>query len=213
MIKMINFIRAEGRDVRRCPPDLSSKDVFQSEHWLIPQLEDDALLYSLHDIIGEDLEEEVSGVTVGVGQSEAAQLPQCTYDLSRVPGPDNPIYGIAELEQRVRSAQRDLENHKQLLASDLQLHGRLENGLTREDTILEARNSPQEIQTFDTETSSSGNASAMKGDTDSSYFASYSGHGRCFFDLPKCSKADADRHPRNNVERHSSNRCLSRFHI
>ncbi|CAF9913087.1 MAG: hypothetical protein ALECFALPRED_008628 [Alectoria fallacina] len=176
MIKMINFIRAEGRAVGRCPPDLSSTDVFQSEHWLIPQLEDDALLYSLHDIIGEDLEDEVSGVTVGVGQSEAAQPPQYTYDLSRVPRPDDSIYGIAELEQRVRSAQRDLENQKQLLASDLQLHGRLENGLTREKTILEAGNSPQEIQTFDTETGSSGNASVMKGDTDSSYFASYSGH-------------------------------------
>lgn len=208
MIKMVNFIRAEGKAVGRWPPDLSSKDVFQSEHWLMPQLEDDALLYSLHDVIGEDLEEEMSGVTFGVGQIEVTQLPQHDYYLSRNPRPDNPIYRIAEMEQRLKSAQKDLENHKQMLASDMQLRRRLDNGLTWEETTLEAHNSPQEVQVSGTEMESNGTTSKVNGDTDSSYFASYSGHGKSLFDLAICSSADMDRYPRNNVERHSSNRCL-----
>lgn len=176
MIKMVNFVRAEGRAVGRWPPDLSSKAVFQSEHWLMPQLEDDALLYSLHDIIGEDLDDEISGVTFGVGQTEVAQAPQRAHNLSRDPRADDPTQRIAEMEQRVETAKKDLENHKHSLASDNQLHGPLENDLTREDTALEARISPQEIDAFDTKIGLNRNASIVNGDADSSYFASYSGH-------------------------------------
>lgn len=183
MVKMINFIRAEGRAVGRWPPDLSSRDAFQSEHWLMPQLEDDALLYSLHDIIGEDLEDAMSGATLGAGQNEVAQPPRRDYHLSRDPRPDNPIYRIAEMERRVRDAQRDLENHKQLLASDMQLQGRLENGLIREETTLEPRGNPQQIHASETEIGPNANTPTSNGDTDSSYFASYSGHGESSYDL------------------------------
>ena len=176
MIKMINFIRAEGRAVGRWPPDLSSKDAFQSEHWLMPQLEDDALLYSLHDIVGEDLEDELTGVTFAVGQIEVAQPPQRDYNLSRDPRPDNPIYRIAEMEYRVRMAQRDLENHKELLASDMQVAGRLNSGLSLKETTLEAHNSSPQM------TASRNEIAKLDGNTDSSYFASYSGHGNCFLD-------------------------------
>lgn len=181
MIKMINFIRAEGKAVGRWPPDLSSKDTFQSEHWLMPQLEDDALLYSLHDIIGDDLDDEMSGMTFRVDQSEVAQPQRRGYHLSTDPRPDNPIYRIAEMEGRVESAQRDLQQHRQLLASDMQLHGRLGHGLTAEETTLEVRNSPQQTDAFETEMVPNGDNSKLNGDTDSSYFASYSGHGKLFF--------------------------------
>lgn len=213
MVKMINFIRAEGRAVGRWPPDLSSSDAFQSEHWLIPQFEDDALLYSLHDVIGEDLEDDMSGVTMGIGQIEVAPDPQRGYHLSRDPRSDNLNYGIAEMEQRVRSAQKDLERHKQLLVSDMQLHDPLNNGLTREENTLEARNSPQEVHVAATEVIPNGKNSKLNGDSDSSYFASYSGHGKFFFYLARWLNADVDRYPRNHVERHNSNGCLQRFHI
>ena len=210
---MINFIRGEGKAVGRWPPDLSSRDAFQSEHWLKPQLEDDALLYSLHDIIGEDLEDAMNGLTFGVGQVEVTQQPQRGYNLSSNPRPDNPVYRIAEMEQQVRNAQRDLERHRQLLASDLQLYGRLGNGLAREENTAEARNRPHEVHASETELRANDNTSTLNGDTDTSYFASYSGHGRCFFDLVRWSNANIDRHTRNDVERHNSNRCLQRFHI
>lgn len=197
---MINFIRGEGKAVGRWPPDLSSKDAFQSEHWLRPQLEDDALLYSLHDIIGEDLEDAMNGVTFGAGPVEVTQQPQLSeprpgYHLSSHPRPDNPAYRIAEMEMRVRMAQTDLERHRQLLAEDLQRWGRLGNGLAREQNTAEARYRPQQVHASDTELSFNGNTSTLNGDTDSSYFASYSGHGRCFFDLVRWSNANIDRHP------------------
>lgn len=182
MVKMINFIRAEGKAVGRWPPDLSSKDAFQSEHWLMPQLEDDALLYSLHDIIGDSLDDEMSGMTFRVDQIEVAQPQRRDYHLSRDPGPDNPIYRIAEMERRVESAQRDLQQHRQLLASDMQLHGRLGHGLTGEEPTLEVRNNPQQTDAFETEMIPNGDASKLNGNTDSSYFASYSGHGKSSFD-------------------------------
>ena len=211
---MINFIRGEGKAVGRWPPDLSSKDAFESDHWLKPQLEDDALLYSLHDIIGEDLEDAMNGVTFGLGQVEVTQQPQRGYHLSSNPRPDNPVYRIAEMERRVRAAQRDLEQHRQLLADDLQLYGRLGNGLAREENTAEARNRPQEVHASETKLrANNGNTSTLNGDTDSSYFASYSGHGRCFFNLVRQSNADVNRHSRNNVERHNPNRCLQRFHL
>ena len=150
----------------------------------MPQLDDDALVYSLHDFIGEeDLEDAMSGVTFGASQAEPAQPPQRDYHLSRDPRPDNPIYRIAEMQQRVKNAEKDLQNHKQLLASDMQLQGRLNNGLGLEETTLEPRNSPQQGRASDTETEPDGNISTTNGNTDSSYFASYSGHGKCSFDL------------------------------
>ena len=179
----------------------------------MPQLEDDALLYSLHEAIGEDLEEEMNGVTFGVGRIEVDQRPQRDYILSRDPRTDNPIYRIAEMEARVKSAQRDLEQQKQLLASDMQLYGLLGNSLSREETLLEAPNSGPEVNSFGTESRPNGSTSTMNGDTDTSYFASYSGHGKCFFDLARLSNAEVDRHSRNYVERHNSNRCIQRLHI
>ena len=195
MVKMINFIRAEGKAVGRWPPDLSSKDTFQSEHWLMPQLEDDALLYSLHDIIGDDLDDEMSGMTFRVDQSEVAQPQRRDYHLSTDPRPDNPIYRIAEMERRVESAQRDLQQHRQLLASDMQLHGRLGHGLAGEEPALEVPDSPQQTDAFETEMAPNGDTSKLNGNTDSSYFASYSGHGIFFFCSYAMANADIDRHP------------------
>lgn len=195
MIKLINFIRGEGKAVGRWPPDLSSKTAFQSEHWLKPQLEDDALLYSLHDIIGEDLEDDMSGVTTRASPIEVAQPQQLNYHLSTDPRPDNPKYRIAEMEMRVRMAQIGLEQHQQLLAEDMQLHAWLGHNITLEAPALEVRDSPRQTDAFRTESKSKGNVSKINGDADSSYFASYSGHGKLFFDLARWPNVDIGRHP------------------
>ena len=177
MIKMINFIRAEAKIAGCWPPDLTSKNAFQSEHWLMPQLEDDALLYSLHDVVGEDFEEEESGVTLGVGQTEAAETPQLAYNLARDYGPENLVNKIAVMEQRVKSAQKELEIHQQMLLSDTQLHDRLNNGYAKNETTSEARSSPHNVEASDTEMGSKASTSTVNENTDASYFASYSGHG------------------------------------
>lgn len=51
MIKMINYIRSEVQKGNEAP-DLSAKEAFQEERFLKPVLEQDALLYSLDDIVG-----------------------------------------------------------------------------------------------------------------------------------------------------------------
>ena len=177
MIKMINFIRSEAKIAGHWPPDLTSKNAFQSDHWLMPQLEDDALLYSLHDVVGEDLEEGMSGVTLGVSQIEAAETPQLAHNLTRDNGSENLVSKIAVMEQRVKSAQRELEVHQQMLLSDTQLHGRLDNGYAKDETTSEARRSPHDVEASDTEMGSKASMSTVKENTDASYFASYSGHG------------------------------------
>ena len=177
MIKMINFIRAEAKIAGRWPPDLTSKNAFQSEHWLMPQLEDDALLYSLHDVVGEDLEEKISDVTLGVDQIGAAENPQLAHTPAGDYGPENLVHKIAVMEQRVKSAQRELEIHQQMLLSDTQLHGQLNNGSAKDETTSEARCSPSNIEGCDTAMGPKTSTSNVNENTDATYFASYSGHG------------------------------------
>ena len=183
MVKLINFIRGEGKAVGRWPPDLSSKNAFQSEYWLMPQLEDDALLYSLHDVIGDDLEDEMSDVTFRINQLEVAQPERREFYLSSDPRPDDRTYRIAELEQRVKTAQRDLDLHKQMLAHDMELAGRLNHDLTLEEDTFTVGSSLQQSDASDIGVASNGNTSNMNDDTDSDYFASYSGHGDFSFRL------------------------------
>ena len=155
----------------------------------MPQLEDDALLYSLHDIIGDDLEDEMSDVTFKVNQVEVAQPEQRDFNperrecyLSSDPRPDDRIYRTAELEQRVETAQRDLELHKQMLANDMELAGRLNHDLILEGDTFTVRSSPQQLDDIKIGVAPNGNTSNMNEDADSSYFASYSGHGDFFLE-------------------------------
>ena len=153
----------------------------------MPQLEDDALIFSLHDVIGEDLEDEMSGVTSRDSQSEVAEPRQRYYYLSRDPTSDDPI--------NKQSAQRDLEHHKPLFVSDMQLHGRLNAGLTQEEATLEVGNSPPQVDASGIEMGINVETSIPNGDVDSSYFASYSGHGNCSCGLTRRASANTDRHP------------------
>lgn len=178
MVKLINFIRGEGKAVDRWPPDLSSKNAFQSEYWLMPQLEDDALLYSLHDIIGDDFEDEMSNVTF-VNQIEVGDFypERREFYLSSDPRPGDRTYSIAELEQRVKNAQRDLDLHKQMHAHDMELAGRLNHDWTLEGDSFTVGSSLQQPDASDIGVAPNDNTSNINDDADSDYFASYSGHG------------------------------------
>ncbi|PYH82803.1 S-adenosyl-L-methionine-dependent methyltransferase [Aspergillus uvarum CBS 121591] len=54
-IKLVNYVRSQVKQ-GNMSPDVSSKDKFDDELYLMPVLEDDALLYSLDDIDEEGLE-------------------------------------------------------------------------------------------------------------------------------------------------------------
>lgn len=53
LIKLVNYIRSQVK-AGNTTPDVSSKDKFDDDAYMKPVLEDDALLYSLGDIAGEN---------------------------------------------------------------------------------------------------------------------------------------------------------------
>ncbi len=52
MVKLVNYIRAEVLGGNKAP-NISSKSVFEDDKYLQPVLVDDALLYSLDDVVGD----------------------------------------------------------------------------------------------------------------------------------------------------------------
>ena len=160
VVKLVNYIRSEVK-VGVEKPDVSAKSRFQDEQYLLPVLEDDALLWNLHDIVGQDLDEEdIGGVSVKAPGGTATDR----NDQNRV----------AELEKKLQLAELELEARRseikflQLKFEESEsMHGKSvdRNGAGERDMngvssgTGPARNAP------------------MLGNTDSSYFASYSGHG------------------------------------
>jgi protein arginine N-methyltransferase 3 len=53
LIRLVNYIRSEAM-MGNLKPDVSSKTQFEDEKYLKPVLEDDAVLFSLEDALGED---------------------------------------------------------------------------------------------------------------------------------------------------------------
>ncbi len=155
MVKLINYVRGEVF-AGNGPPDLTTNIAFQDDHYLRPVLEDDPLLYSLHDIIGEGLDQEAGG---------RSSEPEEAVSQKGGPGADR----VSELEEKLRHAQLEIEARKQELEA-LKLRfgglGSSEQSLDGSQSgALDAGNEPSK------------NAAEF-GNTDSSYFASYSGHGR-----------------------------------
>lgn len=75
-IKLVNYIRSQVK-AGNMTPDVSSKAKFDDEAYLKPVLEDDALLYSLGDVLEED-ESEVPG---GAAEKRVLELQE---DLERL---------------------------------------------------------------------------------------------------------------------------------
>ncbi|CAI7636762.1 hypothetical protein N7533_006985 [Penicillium manginii] len=59
-IKLVNYVRTQVKAGNKTP-DVSSKSQFEDDAYLKPVLEDDALLYSLDDIVEEQAVDETSG--------------------------------------------------------------------------------------------------------------------------------------------------------
>lgn len=60
IIKLVNYIRSQVK-AGNTAPDVSSKAKFEDEAYLKPVLEDDALLYSLGDVLEEEESEQPGG--------------------------------------------------------------------------------------------------------------------------------------------------------
>jgi type I protein arginine methyltransferase len=147
MIKMINYIRSEVQQGNETP-NLSSKAAFEEEHYLKPFLEQDALLYSLDDIIGP-MDQVGPAATNGI-----------RGELSGVE--DMAVTRIAELEQELHRLQ------SQFLAYRETVDQTLENRWNSKESDFE---NPRNAL------SQNGVRTAPR-DDDTHYFSSYSSNGQ-----------------------------------
>ncbi|PSK53410.1 Ribosomal protein arginine N-methyltransferase rmt3 [Elsinoe australis] len=76
-IKLVNYLRKQAKDGKG-PSEITSKDVFVSDEFLQPTLEDDALLFSLDDVLGAA--EATNGESASTDE-DAAALKQRLQDL------------------------------------------------------------------------------------------------------------------------------------
>ena len=168
VVKLVNYIRSEVK-VGVEKPDVSAKSKFKDEQYLLPVLEDDALLWNLHDIIGQDLDD-VDEDTGGVSVKAPSGTTTDRNDENRV----------AELEKKLQLAELELEARR----SEIRF---LQLKFEESESMHEKSLDRDEARGRDMNAVSSGMGPArnapMLGNTDSSYFASYSGHGELFQDI------------------------------
>ena len=153
MIKLINYIRSEAAAGKA--PDVSKVSNFQDEQYLKPVLEDDALLYSLHDIIGEKF---------GYEEDEATEKLSDSHHERNAADGDR----VLELEGKLRRAQQEIEARRKELEA-MKLRFGAFDGQGSEQRELPYGNEHCKVD--------ADRNMVVWGNTDSSYFASYSSHG------------------------------------
>lgn len=147
MIKMINYIRSEVQHGNETP-DLSSREAFQEERYLKPFLEQDALLYSLDDVIGPLDQVAPAAINGTPGESSWKE------DMAR--------NQIAELQEELHRLQKQFSAYRETVDQTL------ENRWNNEETgMADARNGLAQ----------SGIKPAPR-DDDTHYFSSYSFNGQ-----------------------------------
>ena len=158
MIKLVNYIRHEVQNGNASPIP-SSKAIFEGDQYLLPVLEDDALLYSLHDIVGDSLDEDMipepleSDFSNGEQRNtEVVHFAECRKNLQRVQ---------TELEatkKTLEARQRMLQTYKNLMPkSSLGVH---------EDESAVPDEAPKSSKSL-----------VNSEDVDSGYFAAYATYG------------------------------------
>ena len=167
VVKLVNYIRSEVK-VGVKKPDVSAKSRFKDEQYLLPVLEDDALLWNLHDIIGQDVDD-VDADTGGVSVKAPSGTTTDRNDEDRV----------AELEKKLQLAELELEARRSEIKF-LQL--KFEDSESMHEKSLD-RDEARERDTNAVSSAGPARNAPMLGNTDSSYFASYSGHGELLQDI------------------------------
>ena len=159
-MRLVNYIRSEVK-VGNTVPNLSNESAFQDEKYLLPVLEDDPLLYSLHDAIGEGFDDNDDNVPLVAGKT----LANSTQDTNQV----------IDLERKLQRAQLELEacrREVKVLRSQAKVH---------DDHVLPMKTVPEVTDRLDIDAMSLGKEQSKTREisdaVDSSYFASYSGHG------------------------------------
>ena len=162
VVKLVNYLRREV-EAGVEHPDISETLKFADERYLKPVLEDDALLWNLHDIVGDDLgdvDEDSGGVPV-----EAANGTTTDSDVKS---------RITELEEGLRRAELEIEARRNEIKFLQQKFEECDS--VHERALHNSTNGERGLHSLNPGPGPAWNA-FMLGNTDSSYFASYSGHG------------------------------------
>jgi len=105
LVKLVNYVRSQTRrGIQGNHLEINDESMFQDDQYLLPVLEDDALLYSLGDI---DEHEVPNGRSPGQPTSDASPEAKA---LSR----------IVELEEQLRELQRNFKDYKETVDETLE---------------------------------------------------------------------------------------------
>jgi len=105
LVKLVNYVRSQARrGIQSNHLEIDDESVFQDDQYLLPVLEDDALLYSLEDIAES---EDPNGQPPGQPMSDAS--PEVKAE-SR----------IVELEEQLKELQQQFKNYKKTVDKTLQ---------------------------------------------------------------------------------------------
>lgn len=105
MVKLVNYVRSEVRKGNQVVGRvIDDGPVFQDDRYLLPVLEDDALLYSLEDIFASD---DVGGEPVGNSTSN---------ELSE----ENATVRIVKLEEELRELQQRFSDYRETVDRTLE---------------------------------------------------------------------------------------------
>lgn len=144
----MNFIRSETKR-GNLTPDLSSKSVLEDDRYLRPVLEDDALLFSLDEVIG-DLENEV--------------LPTAKVNGTKLcsdQGGAGAVNRVIELEREMQRLQLEFSEYRETVTKALD----------------DRWNSTDDVDKSTNGVEKSGKEKKPSQDDDSHYFSSYSTNG------------------------------------
>ena len=156
MIRLINYIRTES-NAGRGMPSLTTRADFEDDKYLTPVLKDDAILYSLHDIEGINFDDDPS-------DQPHSPIPMEHHRESEEGS------RVADLEEKLLSVQRELEARKRELKAIRQRFGESVGN------DLEGTGSQHEHVAKKLDIGPARSVIPL-GNTDQSYFESYSGHG------------------------------------
>ena len=105
LVKLVNYVRSEERkgtqNVRLVIDDDS---VFQDDRYLLPVLEDDALLYSLEDIL----------------ESDSSDRQAVDRPLANGLSEDKTVARVVELEEELRRLQQQFKDYKETVDKTLE---------------------------------------------------------------------------------------------
>ena len=117
LVKLVNYVRSEVRNERQhVELAIDDASVFQDDRYLIPVLEDDALLYSLEDVLSPD---NLSG------QASEQLYPNGTTE-------EEPVARVLELEEQLRQLQQQFEEYRQTVDKALESRWNNNDGSSEE---------------------------------------------------------------------------------